>query len=108
VAKKQISESLASAMAKPTEVEIRGEKFQVTPISIDDLAEFESRIKSRRLSEAMKAAQEAELPAEEKLQILKEIQRQPITGEILTGRNDYHVRYSIYSVENASAISSSN
>ena len=84
MARKQIAETLASAMAKPVEVEIRGEKFQVTPISIDDLAEFESKIKSRRLSEAMIAAKEAELPSDEKIQILREIQKQPITGDALT------------------------
>lgn len=70
-------DSLANAAGTPVTITLKGKKYKASPLTIGDLAEFESSIKSERLKVFMEGTAEKLLP-EERTKIITDLCSQGI------------------------------
>ena len=80
----QKPDSLAKVAAKPTKITLGGQEYLVSPINLDDLAEFEAHIRNKRVVGFLRSAAQVDLPVQEKMEIVASIQAKAISGEDLT------------------------
>ena len=60
----------AEAAGKGIEIELRGKNYKLSPITVDDLAEFEKHVRNERLAAVKKATED--FPAEERKEMMLE------------------------------------
>ena len=72
-------DSLANAAGKGVTLTIRGEEYVVSPITLGDLADFESHVRSKQIKDFLASA--GELSSEERKDVLTELVSRTIDQE---------------------------
>lgn len=75
------TDELSNAAGTPTEIEVRGQKYKIAPLTIGDIAEFESWVRSKRVQTFLKNADG--LPPEERKDILIDLCSKPLGEDTL-------------------------
>ena len=75
-------DSLGSTVGKGITVTLKGKEYNLSPITIDDLAAFEKYIKSQRLAEFLASSENIE--SGEKARIIQSILSSPLVDEGIT------------------------
>jgi len=73
-----MADSIANAAGTGVTVTIRGKAYKVVPLSVRDVAEFESHVRSKRMKAAMPAV--AEMERSERLDLLRILASTPPTS----------------------------
>jgi len=72
---------LSKLTAQPTEIEIRGKTFKVSPLTIDDLAALEQWVRQERLVAFMRASQQVQVDPAVYTQTMIGLTSQPISAD---------------------------
>lgn len=70
---------LAKIAGKGTEVEIKGKKYIFSPLTISDMAEFESHIRSNLINDFLTATKDADIDSNERIKILNNLATKEIS-----------------------------
>ena len=72
-------DSLARSLGKSIEIEIKGRKFKVSPLTLGDIASIETAIRSDQIKSFLDAAQG--IPPSEKISVLNFLASSPVSME---------------------------
>jgi len=76
-----VSEDISQAAGASIEIEIKGKKWKLDPLTVGDLSALQEDIRNRRLAAARKAC--GSMPSTQLVDILTDIVRMPIDGETM-------------------------
>ena len=71
-----MSEDLSQAAGRGVEIELRGKKWKLSPLTMGDLADFQGYLRSERLKAV--AGGLLALPIEERTALLRQVVREPV------------------------------
>ena len=77
-----MTDSLSKAAGGGATIELRGKLFKIKPLTIGDLSDFESHIRSKKIRDFMAAAED--VSPLERVAILKELASEPLEEAELT------------------------
>ena len=93
--KEKNNNTLSQAVGKGLEIELRGKKYIVEPLTVGDVADLESHIRSMRLQDFITAAKNTDMDSSEKLTIITTLASEPVS--MAQGNEIDNVRFLFWS-----------